>query len=73
MALAVPEHDARHVWSFVLERARTELPETTVVMWFADVAPLSLSDESLQLAVPSQLGRALHHHHHLSIIVVAAA
>jgi chromosomal replication initiator protein len=73
MALAVPEHDARHVWSSVLERARTELPETTVVMWFADVAPLSLSDESLRLAVPSQLVRERLQHHHLAMIEEAAA
>ena len=73
MALAVPEHDARHVWSIVLERARTELPETTVVMWFADVAPLSLSGEALQLAVPSQLVRERLQHHHLSMIEEAAA
>jgi chromosomal replication initiator protein len=73
MALAVPEHDARRVWSFVLERARTELPETTIVMWFADVAPVSLSDESLRLAVPSQLVRERLQHHHLSMIEEAAA
>jgi chromosomal replication initiator protein len=60
------------VWSFVLERARTELPETTIVMWFADVSPLSLSDESLQLAVPSHLVRERLQHHHLSMIEEAA-
>jgi chromosomal replication initiator protein len=73
MALAVPDHDARRVWSFVLERARDELPETTVVMWFADVAPVDLSDESLQLAVPSQLVRERLQHHHLALIEDAAA
>jgi len=73
MALAVPEHDARRVWTFVLERARDELPETTVVMWFADVAPVDLSDESLQLAVPSQLVRERLQHHHLALIEDAAA
>ena len=73
MAIAVPEHEARRIWSFVLERARVELPETTVVMWFADVAPISLSDEALQLAVPSQLVRERLQHHHLSLIEGAAA
>jgi len=37
------------------------------------VAPLSLSDESLQLAVPSQLVRERLQHHHLSMIEEAAA
>ena len=37
MAIAFSEHEARQAWAHVLERARAELPETTIVMWFADV------------------------------------
>jgi len=73
MAVVVPEQDARRMWASVLERARTELPETTVVMWFADVAPVSLSDEALHLAAPSQLVRERLQHHHLSLIEEAVA
>ena len=42
MAVASPEHEARDAWAHVLDRAREELPETTVVMWFADVRPIGL-------------------------------
>jgi hypothetical protein len=48
-----PDHHAREAWSRVLEIARGQLSETTVVMWFADVRPVELSDDVLVLAVPS--------------------
>ena len=68
MALATPEHEAREAWAHVLERAREELPETTVVMWFADVRPLDLSGDSISLAVPSPLVRERLQHNHLALI-----
>jgi chromosomal replication initiator protein len=72
MAYAHPDSDARQTWSNVIARARTELPETTVVMWFSDVRPVRLDDETLTLAVPSTLVRERLQHHHLSLIETAA-
>ena len=54
MAVALPDQEARRTWSAVLDRARTELPETTFLMWFTDVRPIGLHEEVLSLAVPSQ-------------------
>jgi chromosomal replication initiator protein len=68
MAVASPEHEARETWAHVLERAREELPETTVVMWFADVRPIRLVEQEITLAVPSPLVRERLQHNHLSLI-----
>ena len=54
-------------------RARAELPETTIVMWFSDVRPAALDDDVLTLAVPSALVRERLQHNHLSLIEEAAA
>jgi len=72
MAVASPEHEARDTWAHVLDRAREELPETTVVMWFADVRPVSLAEGSITLAVPSPLVRERLQHNHLPLIERAA-
>jgi chromosomal replication initiator protein len=56
-----------------LDRARAELPDTTVVMWFADVHPIRLADDALRLTVPSQLVRERLQHNHLALIEDAAA
>jgi chromosomal replication initiator protein len=68
-------HDAAalEVWSGVLARARSELPDTTIVMWFSDVQPVDLVDEVLKLSVPSPLVRERLQHHHLALIEDAAA
>ncbi len=68
-------HDAAalEVWSSVLARARSELPDTTIVMWFSDVQPVALADEILTLSVPSALVRERLQHNHLSLIEDAAA
>jgi len=73
MSVTSFEYAARETWAFVLERAREELPETTMVMWFSDVRPLELSHETLGLAVPSQLVRERLQHNHLHMIEQAAA
>ena len=60
MAIAFSEREAHDTWAHVLERARAELPETTVVMWFADVDPVSLQDGVLALSRSERYGaRAL--------------
>jgi chromosomal replication initiator protein len=68
-------HDAAalEVWSSVLAKARSELPDTTIVMWFSDVQPVELADEILTLSVPSALVRERLQHNHLSLIEDAAA
>jgi chromosomal replication initiator protein len=73
MAAALPESSAREAWTHVLDRARAELPDTTVVMWFADVHPIQLADDALRLTVPSQLVRERLQHNHLALIEEAAA
>jgi chromosomal replication initiator protein len=57
----------------VLATARDGLPETTVVMWFGDVAALDLTDDVLTLAVPSSLVKERLQHNHLALIEEAAA
>ena len=73
MAAVYPIHDADQVWSAVLTSARRELPETTVVMWFADVRAAGIDGELLRLEVPSALVRERLQHHHLALIEEAAA
>ncbi len=68
MAIAFSEREAHDTWAHVLERARAELPETTVVMWFADVDPVSLHDGILALHVPSDMVRERLQHNHLDLI-----
>jgi chromosomal replication initiator protein len=73
MVTAYPEHSALEAWSSVLSRARDELPETTLVMWFSDVRPTEITDNVLTLAVPSPLVRERLQHNHLSLIEEAVA
>ena len=72
MAIAFSQREAHDAWAYVLERARAELPETTVVMWFADVDPVSLQDGVLALHVPSDMVRERLQHNHLDLIRSAA-
>jgi chromosomal replication initiator protein len=68
MAIAFSEREVRETWAHVLERARADLPETTVIMWFADVHPVSLTDGVLALSVPSELVRERLQHNHINLI-----
>jgi chromosomal replication initiator protein len=73
MAIAFSEREARDTWAHVLQRARAELPETTLVMWFADVSPVSFADGVLALRVPSEFVRERLQHNHLDLIRTAAS
>jgi len=73
MVTAYPEHAALEAWSSVLARARADLPDTTLVMWFSDVRPAGLVDDVLTLAVPSPLVRERLQHNHLALIEEAVA
>ncbi len=72
MTLAFSEQAARETWAHVLDRAKGELAETTVVMWFADVRPVALTDHALELSVPSPLVMERLQHNHLHLIEDAA-
>ena len=73
MAIAFSEHEARETWTRVLDRARAELPESTIAMWFADVRATSLDDDILQLVAPSDLVRERLARNHLQLIERAAS
>jgi chromosomal replication initiator protein len=73
MSASPSERDARDAWARVLGRARTDLPETTIVMWFSDVHPSGLDRGVLTLEVPSQLVKERLQHNHLGLIEDAAA
>jgi chromosomal replication initiator protein len=73
MSAAFSEQAAHEAWAHILERAREDLPETTLVMWFSDVRPIALSDVALSLSVPSQLVRERLQHNHLQLMEEAAA
>ncbi len=73
MGSIVHDTPALDAWSGVLAKARSELPDTTIVMWFSDVQPLRLDEEALTLSVPSPLVRERLQHHHLGLIEDAAA
>jgi len=68
-----PTTPAATIWTDVLERARVELPETTLVMWFSDVRATRVDGDVLVLAVPSHLVKERLQHHHLAMIEDAAA
>jgi chromosomal replication initiator protein len=68
-----PTTPAATIWTHVLDRARAELPETTLVMWFSDVRATRFDGDTLVLAVPSHLVKERLQHHHLAMIEEAAA
>ena len=72
MAPAVSDQQVREIWSGIHAKARAELPETTVAMWFADVHATELDDDVLTLSVPSDLVRERLQHNHLHLIEQAA-
>ena len=73
MSVTSSDQAARDTWALVLDRVRAELPETTMIMWFSDVRALGLSDDTLSVAVPSQLVRERLQHNHLHLIEQTAA
>jgi chromosomal replication initiator protein len=73
MAIAFSEHEARETWSHVVERARAELPESTIAMWFAEVRPSGLDDDVLELFAPSEYVRDRLARNHLGLIRDAAS
>jgi chromosomal replication initiator protein len=68
-----PTTPATTIWTDVLDRARADLAETTLVMWFSDVRAARFDGDVLTLAVPSHLVKERLQHHHLAMIEDAAA
>jgi chromosomal replication initiator protein len=73
MPVTSSDQAARDAWAVVLDRVRSELPETTMVMWFSDVRAVGLTQDTLSVAAPSQLVRERLQHNHLHMIEQAAA
>jgi chromosomal replication initiator protein len=68
MAIASSEQDAQRAWSHVVDRARAQLPESTVAMWFAEVRPATLEGDVLELYAPSEYVRDRLARSHLEMI-----
>jgi chromosomal replication initiator protein len=66
------EDAADRTWAHVVERARTELPESSFSMWFAGVHATSLHDGVLEVRAPSDYVRDRLVKHYLDLIERAA-
>jgi chromosomal replication initiator protein len=73
MAIASSEHEAQDAWSHVVERARAQLPESTIAMWFAEVRPATLEGDVLELFTPSEYVRDRLARNHIDMISDAAS
>jgi chromosomal replication initiator protein len=73
MAIASFEDAAERTWAHVVERARTELPESSFSMWFTGVHATALHDGVLEVRTPSEYVRERLSKHYLDLIERAAA
>jgi chromosomal replication initiator protein len=73
MAIASFEAAAERTWAQVVDRARTELPESSFSMWFSGVRAVSLHDGVLEVRTPSDYVRDRLTKHYLDLIERAAA
>jgi chromosomal replication initiator protein len=64
--------EAGAVWAKVLDRAKTELPDSSYTMWFADVRPARLERGVLELVAPSDYVRDWLARHYMDLILGAA-
>jgi chromosomal replication initiator protein len=72
MAIASFEDAAARTWDRVVERARTELPESSFSMWFAGVRATSLHEGVLEVHAPSDYVRDRLAKHYIELIERAA-
>ncbi|MGZ4108156.1 MAG: DnaA N-terminal domain-containing protein, partial [Actinomycetota bacterium] len=72
MAIASFEGAAERTWAHVVERARTELPESSFSMWFTGVRATALTDGVLDVRAPSEYVRDRLAKHYLQLIERAA-
>ena len=68
MAIASFEGAADRTWAQVVERARTELPESSFSMWFTGVRATDLHDGVLEVSAPSEYVRDRLAKHYLELI-----
>jgi chromosomal replication initiator protein len=73
MAIASFEDAAERTWAHVVERARTELPESSFSMWFTGVRATELHDGVLEVRAPSEYVRERLSKHYVDLIERAAA
>ena len=66
------EQAADVVWARVLERAKTELPDSSFGMWFADVRAGRLQNGVLEVVAPSDYVRDWLSRHYMELILAAA-
>jgi chromosomal replication initiator protein len=59
---------AEAVWAGVIERAKTELPDSSFSMWFSDVRPGPLEGGVLELLAPSDYVRDWLARHYMDLI-----
>src|SRR2546426_12517456 len=62
------EPTAEAVWAGVIERAKTELPDSSFSMWFSDVRPGQLQEGVLELLAPSDYVRDWLARHYMDLI-----
>ncbi len=72
MAIASFEDAADRTWAHVVERARTELSESSFSMWFSGVQATRLHDGVLEVRTPSDYVRDRLAKHYLELIERAA-
>ncbi len=72
MAIASFEEAAERTWSHVVDRARTELTESSFSMWFAGVRPVSFHEGVLEVVAPSDYVRDWLAKHYVELIQSAA-
>ncbi|MEX2102071.1 MAG: chromosomal replication initiator protein DnaA [Actinomycetota bacterium] len=60
--------DPEAIWTHVVDRARSELTETSISMWFTGVRAVGLHDGVFEVAAPSTYVRDWLARHHLRLI-----
>ena len=73
MVIASSEQAAQETWSRIIDKARSELPESSFAMWFADVQATDLRDGVLDVVAPSDYVRDWIARHYLDLIRTGAA
>jgi chromosomal replication initiator protein len=70
--VASVDQAAELVWSRVLERARSELPDSSFGMWFSEARPHRLQEGVLEILAPSDYVRDWLARHYMELILGAA-
>ncbi len=71
--MTVAAASAEKTWSHVVEKARNELPESSVAMWFSGVRATSLEEGVLEVVAPSDYVRDWLAGHYMDLIRAGAS